>query len=459
MKKVNTQIVDAVMGTGKTNKIIEQIRTSKHPVLILVERQSEVDRIKDALGADIVSVREEFEDEDTEHSSCSGALEVLADTGKHLVSTHQLMRYWSDRFLRSVKVQGYELIIDEALTGILQVDEVPHSDISLFLESDSLRIKENSKPERIVAGLQDEDGHCLPTKYRQLERRVRNKTVYLYTQRNDAGKPHYRLIETLRLDIWDSFRKIWVLTYKFSGSLLKYYLDLHKIEFETISIVEDEYADYIDPQGHKYRDLIKIYNGRYNDFDRYETDRRAVRDGLTVSWSERKQGGRARREKTRRNIRNYFQTAKRTNGATLETFAWTYHKKFLNDVYSNELGSKKNTYAYWDTNKRKGLTEKECRAVTWLPQNLRGTNDFMHKTHMAYCSNTYMDGTLKRFLSNNGVSVDEETFALNQMIQWLWRGCIRNGEPMDVYIPSRRMRNMLEKWLGYSQDELTKYNH
>ena len=40
------------------------------------------------------------------------------------------------------------------------------------------------------------------------------------------------------------------------------------------------------------------------------------------------------------------------------------------------------------------------------------------------------------------------TYALSEMIQWIWRTQIRNGEPVCVYMPSKKMRVIVERWLG-----------
>ena len=440
-----TEVVDAVMGTGKTNKIIQYVRESERPVLILVERQTEVDRISLALGKEIVSIAEVSEEEGVNKMT---ALADVAKTGLNIVSTHQLMLRWDDEFLRTVAVEGYELVIDEALTGILQVLGVQSPDIARFLTEEHLVTRKVGKTELVSVGKEDEEGNCLPLKYSNLENCIRNKSVYLYTQRNDVGKPHYRLIEAMRSDIWTHFSKIWVLTYKFSGSLLKYYLDMHNIPFKSVSLFDNEFVDYNDINGEKFKDLLTVVEGKANDFDRYQLKSGATLDGLTVTWSSDKRFAKERNNSVKKSIHNYLQTLKRTGEADLDTFAWTYHKTFLDEVYPSSVGSKKKTYACWN-NKRHTLTEEERRAVTWLPQNLRGTNEWAHKTHMAYMCNTYTNGTLKMFLESTGVSIDPDTYALNQMIQWLWRGCIRNGEPMTAFVPSRRMRNLLLEWMGY----------
>ena len=42
MNNLNTMVVDSRMGVGKTTKIIDYISKADHPVLVLVERQTEV---------------------------------------------------------------------------------------------------------------------------------------------------------------------------------------------------------------------------------------------------------------------------------------------------------------------------------------------------------------------------------------------------------------------------------
>jgi len=34
------------------------------------------------------------------------------------------------------------------------------------------------------------------------------------------------------------------------------------------------------------------------------------------------------------------------------------------------------------------------------------------------------------------------------MLQWIFRSSIRDNKPINIYIPSSRMRNLLVKWLN-----------
>ena len=47
----------------------------------------------------------------------------------------------------------------------------------------------------------------------------------------------------------------------------------------------------------------------------------------------------------------------------------------------------------------------------------------------------------------HNVELDEDAYALSEMLQLIWRSRIRKGESINVYIPSRRMRELFEDWL------------
>lgn len=38
------------------------------------------------------------------------------------------------------------------------------------------------------------------------------------------------------------------------------------------------------------------------------------------------------------------------------------------------------------------------------------------------------------------------------MVQWIWRSRIRKGENINIYIPSIRMRKLLDAWMKMNFD-------
>ena len=53
----------------------------------------------------------------------------------------------------------------------------------------------------------------------------------------------------------------------------------------------------------------------------------------------------------------------------------------------------------------------------------------------------------KKFYQKHGIEVDEDIYALSIMVQWIWRSAIRDGNKVNLYIPSKRMRTILIKWI------------
>ena len=53
-----------------------------------------------------------------------------------------------------------------------------------------------------------------------------------------------------------------------------------------------------------------------------------------------------------------------------------------------------------------------------------------------------------RFFRSRDIKINEDIWALGEMIQFIFRTQIRDGKPINIYIPSQRMRNLLINWLN-----------
>ena len=79
--------------------------------------------------------------------------------------------------------------------------------------------------------------------------------------------------------------------------------------------------------------------------------------------------------------------------------------------------------------------------------NARATNDYKNKTNCAYLINRYYNPMINRFFKDKEVKIEEDIWALSELIQWLFRSAIREEKEINLYIPSSRMRNLLIDWL------------
>ena len=73
--------------------------------------------------------------------------------------------------------------------------------------------------------------------------------------------------------------------------------------------------------------------------------------------------------------------------------------------------------------------------------NMRATNDYKYKTHLMYIYNRYMKPDLKMLFKTE---LNEDIYALSDLVQWVFRSAIRDNKPINLYLPSERMRNLIE---------------
>jgi hypothetical protein len=78
----------------------------------------------------------------------------------------------------------------------------------------------------------------------------------------------------------------------------------------------------------------------------------------------------------------------------------------------------------------------------------RATNDYIDKEVCIYLANRFINPVEKQFFQSRGVNDIDEALWASELIQWLFRSRIRRGEPIDLYIPSSRMRELLEGFLN-----------
>src|SRR5436190_1764841 len=98
--------------------------------------------------------------------------------------------------------------------------------------------------------------------------------------------------------------------------------------------------------------------------------------------------------------------------------------------------------------KLKQLCQRVGLRTHTIALKLRATNKYRHKDVLAFCLNRYMNPIEKHFFDQQNVKVDEDLLALSYLLQWIFRSAVREGKPVHIYIPSRRMRDLLKKWLN-----------
>lgn len=110
----------------------------------------------------------------------------------------------------------------------------------------------------------------------------------------------------------------------------------------------------------------------------------------------------------------------------------------------------------WTTFKEyKCYVKRNGFAKSFAPINSRATNEYSNKTAIAYIGNRFFKPTIKNFFTFNNIPTEkefEDKFALSELVQFIFRSAIRNNKPINVYIPSKRMRELFKEWLKKPND-------
>lgn len=392
------KIIDAIMGAGKTSYAIQLMNEDKQSNYIYITPfLKEVTRVKQSCN------NRHFVEPLNSGNGKLDALHNLLKDNKNIVSTHALFRMSTDTTRELIQSNNYTLILDEVCDVIEQIP-LKKNDLSVILEYSHI---EN---DFLVWDNIDYDG-----RYNDIKTMALNNTLMIIN--------NTLLMWNFPVAVFKAFKSAYVMTYMFKCQIQKYYYDLHKINYEYYTVAKNITQNKYDLIPFEQRKLINktsikenihiLENDIINDVG--ESDY-----SLSVSWYE-KDKNKYLVATLKKNLYNYFQN--KVNAKSNEIL-WTTFKD-----YKTKLSGK-------------GYTKGFCSV------NARATNEYKDRNNVAYCVNIFLNPMVKQFFTNKGVSVLEDYYALSEMLQFIWRSAIRENKPINIYIPSLRMRNLLINWLN-----------
>lgn len=389
-------VVDSIMGSGKTTWAIDFINENQEKnFLYITPYLDETNRLNEATNHRLIRPI----------NKGSGKLDDISNLlqdQSDIASTHELFRRFDDKCKEALKLNDYILIVDETLTAVEPFVFKEKQDYEYLIKNNDIKIHSDGMVEWI--------GDDLKTRFDDVKILSQNHCLF----KCDKGF----FLWQYPADIFRLFKKIYILTYMFDGSLLKSYFDLHNFEYDTQSIAktDDKYilVDYYTPDKSKLKNLIHIYDNAdlNNNFVQKITN-------LSSTWFKDSRNN-IKIEQIKNNMYNYV-TQK--IGVKSKDVMWTTYKH-------SERKLSRNGYA-------KGFISCNCRA----------TNDYADKTCLMYALNCYPQVEIEKFFLNRNITLDRDKYATAEMLQWIWRSAIRKGQNINIYIPSHRMRGLLFDWL------------
>ena len=392
-------VVDSICGSGKTSKAIEYMNNSTDKKFIYITPY--LDEIQRVLKECDCRVFFEPKTEKGEGSKLRDFNRLLS-LGKNIVSTHALFAMVNDDTLKYLKENNYTLILDEVFNVVEEI-KITKSDREILLR-DKVSVADDGKITWI-----DKSYKGTLSKYKNA---IEQGDCYLF---DDCF-----MLWTFPVCVMDALDHTYILTYMFKGQIQRYYYDMNNInyEYKAVKKINDKYevVNYNENEDLTYiKELIHICENKK--LNKIGDDKYA----LSKSWYEKQDKNKTDGfDLLKNNIFNYFQNI--VKGKSKEKM-WTCFKDFKTKC------------------KGKGYIKG------FVSCNARATNDYRHKKNLAYVVNIFNNPMILKFFRNKGVSVDENSFALSELIQWIFRSQLRDGKKINLYIPSSRMRNLLKQWL------------
>lgn len=438
-------VVDTLMGGGKSSYVIDYMNTNRDiQFMYVTPLNSEVDRICENVG-NIYKC-------DVEGVTKLEQLKSLVADGASVSITHELFKRFDKEMLDILSAKPNTcLIIDETLDCYSKI-KVSRLNIQVLLDQGVIEVEQmpngvfKVNAVKCLKGLSQSD---------QLYKKIANREVFTNNMTD-------LLVTMLPSDIYICVDNVFILTYNFEGTDMSCYLKFKDCEYTTksVSLINGKYTlvDYYENTGESYRHLINILDApKMNAIG----DKKGKGYPLSKGWYT----GMVTKPKTLKILNNhcvnFFKNRVKT-GVSDNMVALFKDSSGYEFIYTSEgdyapyedYSGKKVSSSRWRDKVLSAPFKDTRNNICEVSFNIRATNDYAHKVSCAFLIDVHFDQSIIGFFHHYNIVLDSDKYALNTLLQWLWRSRIRKGEPINLYIPSRRMRTLLLRWLGYTEDEL-----
>lgn len=412
-------VCDAIMGAGKSSAAITYMNERPHQKFIYVTPfTDETARIQSAcpeLHFWTPANLEEHEYMKREH------FKHLVEVGLNIATTHVLFSLCDNEAIELIRAKDYTIIIDEAITAMDKLN-AKADDIKMAMNSDWFQCIncDDGQAHEVVISDMEYNGDWMK------DIRFYASSHRLVALKNDDGE-HRLYCWMVNPELFYAAKDTLVLTYLFDSSPMSYLFQMNQIDYEPL---------YVDRDGDRYffsneLHYMPEYTARLDQMIHICQNERMNAIGnsnraLSINWSKEavKRPGNGHANELRKNLENYFRNIHREDAKNPKDRMWSCH-----GVLETTL-------------RGKGYTNR------FLVFNTRAINEWRDAFVIAYCANVFMPVWEKRYYEQEGVIVNDDLYALSTMIQWIWRSAIRDGKEIWIYVPSRRMRQLLEKWIA-----------
>ena len=368
----------------------------------------------------------------------------LVMEGKNISCTHSLFCNIDEDTRTLLKDRKNVLVIDESLYAIEHYKGVSRQTVKNMLDSGEInvdlatsRIRWNHKdfPCTLMDGEEDSE-----FEFKEFVELCDLGYAYLCPVK-DTKTGDMKWSEVLLwqypVDTLEAFDDVYVLTYLFSGSAMHSWCKIHGIEVEkihpTLLRTTEEVKAYL-------KDKIEfVTSPSLSELSGYSFSQ----DWWSKASKVKKKDGELYINHVKRVMESTVKNKLSPLKLKVEDFLITCPK----DRWEDD-GEKKNTIA-----KVRG---RGYSNAVWIYSGCRATNKYKDKRVVFYLISKHQNQRVKEYCDNKGFPVNPDLYGCAEMLQLLFRSCIRDGEKVYVVMPSTRMMGLFNSWInseGVFKDE------
>ena len=394
------------MGSGKSSAAINLINNSDkiERFLVITPYLDEIKRYRE------MCPEKKFKEPVYDKGTKLDNIRDLLRRGENVVTTHALFHKFDKDLVNVCETLGYTLIMDE-VTDVVEEYPITNDDIENLLENYCDLDNDTGKV------TWREECQSYEGKFSDIKNMCNSGSVVIVRS--------HMILWLFPVEVFNAFENVYILTYMFNAQVQRYYYDYCKVPYKYIYIKGDSVENYSFTEEssnynkYNYNELINIVDHEKLNIIGKE------KSSLSKTWYVNNSKT-AVMKQFQNNVLNFFRNIV---SGTSKDVLWTTFKDFKAQLSG------------------KGYTKG------FLPINARATNLYKDRKYLAYLVNIYFNPMIKGFFRDHNVTVDEDGYALSEMLQWIWRSAIRDGREIWIYIPSRRMRELLQNWITENSPE------
>lgn len=407
---VKIEVLDKIMGSGKTTAILKWCEENPNTAFLYVTpllSESE----KRVVGA---CVEAKFIAPNTEEFETKGEhLLDLLQSGVNISITHALYSSLKETHLQWITLNKYTIILDEEVSFIEPFTSTYNKQDFNYLRS--LKQIEVAEDGKLVWLNDDIDNGA---KYAKLANMCRLGMIY------QAKRSENMFVTQLPMGLIHSANRVILLTYLFKGSILSSFLQLKGIQvvdFKDVEVKEVSKKSLIPLIEYVGEKQVKDWAG----------------ESLSSSWY----GKKTQKELTK--LSNSIRYVGDANKAKSTDLVWCVPSTLVNPIRKD--ANKVNPKGYSAGSGE--IDEEGIAQGCFLACTARATNAYRDRSVLVHAYNRFPHVSVSSFLQDYGVDVDNNQFALSELVQFVWRSQIRDGKPIKICILSKRMRSLFQNWL------------